>query len=320
MKLLRPKRQNFNSVIQIVLRKAKLLGFFTCTLIMLADIAIAANKENSATPSYIYWHGSGSDARKPYEVDLIRMLLVLSEDKFGKANITVSAREMSNKRMLKNLKHGDGVHVMFSPAYTYNQSEDKESVIVLPHRVMKNLLGYRQLIVRNEDVAEYSSIESGEAFKRKLVGLVAWWGDVDVMKHNNVDVVEAPRFKGLFTMLKFKRFDYISLGAIEARATFNAEELDKQNFTLLNDLILYYPWPVQIMVSKTTPELAERLDYGMQKAKASGQFDALFSQYFNHALDVFNIPDTKIIIFKTPLLPALADDGPDLLSKGQILQ
>ncbi|VUD47651.1 hypothetical protein TDB9533_01070 [Thalassocella blandensis] len=282
-----------------------------------AEALQTASNASSKTVVYNYWYGNGSFARRAYETELIQLLFDLSEDKYGKAEFIVTGRDMSRKRMMKNLKEGKHIQFMVSPYL--NKYMDEEAVIVLPYLIFNNLLGYRQLIVNNRDAEKFSSISSKKAFQEKTVGQVVGWGDIDVYKHNKINVLEAPRFSALFSMLEYNRFDYISLGISESKKTYDDEGLAKMNFTLLEDVIVFYPWPVHIMVSVQYPELAERLTYGMKKALDNGMYHKHFNKHYQNVLLKFNRPEVKLIQLETPMLTKKLTDLPVILNKATVL-
>lgn len=275
------------------------------------DAPIVAKAEQEL--SYVYYLGKSSAARRPYEIELMRLLLSLSEDKYGKASMTVSDRSMSQLRMLKTMKEGKVIHFMSSPFI--NAFPDEEAVIVLPYQILNNLLGYRQIIVHQEDEPHYKNIKNLKQFYERSVGQVDGWSDVAVYRHNQIEVSEAPRLAALFSMLEYKRFDYISLGVSEMSKTFETHKLSEKGFTIVEDFMIYYPWPVHIMVSKAQPQLAERLDYAMEKALATGAFDRHFEKYFTSILASYNHADLKLLRLQTPKLHANQQNAPLILDK-----
>ncbi len=268
-------------------------------------------------PHYVYWQGAASEARKPYEAELITLLMKVSEEKYGAATLEVSQRLMSTPRAIKILREGKDMQVMTAP-FMFSFIED-EALIVLPHMILNNLLGYRQLIVRKQDLSAFSAIDDVKEFWKRAAGQGSGWGDVTVYNFNDIRVVEAPTFEGLFPMLQYKRFDYLPLGISEARQTYEVENLKASGFSLVENLIIFYPWPVQIMVSRSHSTLAERLDYGMQVAKKSGEYEALFNKHFHQVITEFNRAEVKIIKLKTPRIDASMALPPILFDKSQIL-
>lgn len=255
----------------------------------------------SATPPvYTYWHGRGSEARKPFEAKLLQMLFKLSEERYGKATFVMGGRDMSRMRMIKSLRRGDELDFMISPFI--NRFLDQDAAIVLPYPVLNNFLGYRQVVVRKRDLEKFRALDSHEEFKHLIVGQLHGWADVAVFEHNKIDVVTAPRFDTLFSMLHHDRFDYISLGITEIEKTLQSFKSEGEELVIVDNLVLYYPWPVHLMVSVKRPELAERLDYAMQKALSSGAYKKLFESHFQQITARVNRPEVRLIELATPKL------------------
>lgn len=283
-------------------------------------LMLSAGVEAQATPDFptvIYWQGAASEARKPYEAELIQLLFRLSEEKYGRVSLKTSVRVMSTERAIKKLRTGE-IHLITAPFMFGHIDED--AVIVLPYMIIKNLLGYRQLIVRKGDVDKFDSMPDRAGFNSLIAGQGAGWGDVQVYEFNGLKVTQASKFDALFPMLQFERFDYLPLGLGEAGETFKSEKLHLRGLDMVDKLIVFYPWPVNIMVSRSYPKIAERLDYGMQKALANGEYDALFDKYFKSTIEHFNGDDVKIIHLKTPNLNSTMDLPPILLDKASVLK
>lgn len=279
---------------------------------------LGVTERSNAAERIVYWQGAASDARKPYEAELIKLLIRLSEPKFGAVTLTVSQRPMTTERALSIIHEGRNMHVLTAPHYFGEQHAD--AVNVLPYNVMDNLLGYRQLIVRQADLAKIKSISTFEQFKPLVAGQGSGWADIEVYHANALRVTQANNFDVLFPMLKAERFDYLALGLGEASSTYNRKHLDDQGLVMVDGLLIFYPWPVHIMVSQAHPQLTQRFEYGMQQALSNGEFQALFDKHFAEIIRQYNRDDVNIIVLNTPGLEASGHTAPTLLPKAKILQ
>ncbi|VUD47656.1 hypothetical protein TDB9533_01071 [Thalassocella blandensis] len=280
------------------------------------SIFATADPVSSDFPTIVYWQGAASEARQRYEAELIQMLFKLSEEKYGRVSLKTSVRVMSTERAIKKLRSGE-MHLMTAPfMFGYN---DEDAVIVLPYMIAKNMLGYRQLIVREEEVAKFNALNDRKSFNQLIAGQGTGWGDIQVYEYNGLKVTQASKFEALFPMLQFGRFDYLPLGLNEASETFKSEKLYLRGLQMVDKLIVFYPWPVNIMVSRAHPKIAERMDFAMQKALANGDYDALFDKYFKSTIEQFNGDEVKIIKLKTPRLDETTSLPPILLDQATII-
>jgi hypothetical protein len=100
------------------------------------------------------------------------------------------------------------------------------------------------------------------------------WTSTEILKNNNLPVVVVNRSTVLFSMLKAKRFDYISRNMFEA---WEEEELFRgDGFVIERALLLHSGVPYYFFVSKNNTALAERIERGLKLAIADGSFDDLF--------------------------------------------
>lgn len=270
----------------------------------------------SKAPSYVFWQGEASEARRPFEAELMHMIFRLSEPKFGPANLEISQWDISTLRSLQLMRDGEKIQIQIAPFFIQFFSPD--AVKPLPFPVMKNLLGYRQLVVRREDLDKFRNIQSKEEFTKLSSGQGPGWGDTFIFRSNKIRVFEAPDFLGMFAMLDHKRFDYIPLGVTEIKETMAQPEIQSYNFAVVDNVLLHYPWPFHIIVSKKHPELATRLEYGMRAAMENGEYDALFQRYFGDLINELNSRHNQVIQLGLPEYMKMYETKPTLMPSAQV--
>lgn len=267
--------------------------------------------------SFIYWRGAMTEGRKPYETELIRLLVKVSEDKYGPAEVEVSEQPMSGTRGRFQLKSGRGVDIITAPLlYDY---EPGDTSIVLEHNILRNLLGYRRLIIRAEDSKKFDALASFEQLNQYSLGQGRSWRDARVYTHADMPMINSPSLQNLFPMLKRKRFDYIPVGAGEVEAGLKAYTPQGSHFMAADNIVIYYSWPVRIFVGELNPKLAERLDYGWKLAQESGEIDALYDRYFSDLINGMNTPETRLLILENPYLPREQNTQPELLDRARLI-
>lgn len=226
---------------------------------------------------------------------------------------------MSPIRGREKLKLGHEVH--FHSAPILYREFDQDISFILPFNILNNLLGYRQAIIRKSDSKLFEvAAKSPALIKAMTAGQGRYWPDVRVYQHNGFNVMEADRYESLFPMLHLKRYDYLPLGIGEVRGAISGRREQEFELTLADDLVLFYPWPVYIMVSKTRPELAERLTYGYEQALKSGAYQALFDQHFKSLIDRYNHPSTHLMLLENPMLSPEQHAPPILLDRATVVQ
>jgi len=146
-------------------------------------------------------------------------------------------------------------------------------------RLLKNLSDHRVFLIRADDQARFSAINTIEDLRRLRGGIGSHWPDRLVMEENGLPLVLSLSYFNLFKMLSSKRFDYYSRGVHQVLPEVSAYA-DK-GLVLEQELLLRYENPVYFYVNKSNTQLAERLSLGLKIAMDDGSFDALFHQFEN---------------------------------------
>ena len=99
-------------------------------------------------------------------------------------------RSYSTSRLRREINRGEVVNVHAGPWRPLETSEDK-----LPERslrvnvpIMKDLLGYRRLLIRRDDLARFRNIRQADELKPLVVGQANGWFDVEIYRHNGYRV------------------------------------------------------------------------------------------------------------------------------------
>jgi hypothetical protein len=244
---------------------------------------------------YRYHRGGLTGGRVPYETELLDLLLHESEAEFGPARIVFDDEEISYYRARELMRGGNYLHVQTGVTFQFGKDS---GVLVVEQPILKNLLGYRQLIAKNDSLDRIAKERDLESFVQLVAGQVTAWPDIDVLKKNGIPVRTAAAYPSLYPMLKFDRFDYISLGIGEIHASLVAQKDTNKDFSVVEDLVLYYPFPAYITVSESVPELAKRFDFAMNKITKSGQFDEIFHRHFHKIIARLNKSETRVFILE----------------------
>jgi hypothetical protein len=289
----------------------KLVYIIACTLVSLCGIARANEVKLWVTPY--------SSIRADYEAQLVQHLLRNSVDRFGDFDLSITRSEYSYDRALRELSTGEQLNVFANPV-SQNISSSKYPPILLKEPIMKGLLGYRVLIVRGQDDQRLAQVSSIAELNTFSAGQVSYWIDKDIYDANNIKLATAPSLELVFDMLRRERLDYIPLGAGEVGAILSQYQLDSDNFTTSENLAIYYPFPVYLHISTTTPELKDRLEYALKKSKSDGSFNRLFSRFFSKTEDQLQRSSLRVVVLENPQLGKYASqEFPELVQPAQLI-
>jgi hypothetical protein len=120
---------------------------------------------------------------------------------------------------------------------------------------------------------KFSQLSKFAQLKQMTAGFGTHWTDINILKSNGINVVSTPIYRSLFKMVRFNRFDYIPRGIPEASIEFSKLN---ENLFIENIIGLYYPFYVCFFVSKQKPELAKRIEKGLNELIEDGSFQSLF--------------------------------------------
>lgn len=239
------------------------------------------------------------DLRDLYLVELLRLALEKTLATHGPYQMEPAVEPLSQSRALAELASGRTLDVVW--AMTSIEREQRTRPVRIPLR--KGLLGYRLLIIREEDSDWFESVTSIDQLREVRAGQGHDWPDADILAANGLQVLRASSYDSLFLMLEQGRFDYLPRGLTEIWA--EIDQRPEMAITVAPSLLLYYPTASYFFVAPDNTALAERLTQGLEAALKDGSFDRLFFEFPQHreALARASAPGRQVLVLENPLLP-----------------
>ena len=220
-----------------------------------------------------FWNGNRSAVRQDYEREVLKAILEATDQKWGAIEIEESLEEYpGNEESLVFTEKGHDLFVTIAG----NQKFKEGDMIVIPHPLAKNLLGYRVPIIRKEDAGLFEGVNKPEDIQKLKHGIPETWSDATIFRHNGYRVVEKGSFDDIFDRLQNGLFDYSAYGANEVLGVYENPDL---------------------------PKLAERIEQGLQKIIASGKLDALFEAHYGDNIEQLNLESRLLFVLENPLTP-----------------
>lgn len=252
-----------------------------------------------------YWDWGATPKRDDYQFALLKLALDKTVADYGPYELHRVLRSYSTSRLRREINRGTVVNVHAGPWRPMEVSADKlaERSLRVQVPVLKDLLGYRKLLIRRDDLDRFMAIRSADELKRLVVGQASGWVDVQIYQHNGYRVNDSANPSTLFDMLAKKRFDYIPISVMDVRTVLdNRPGLDDE-LMLLPDITLYFPLPIIFYVNKHEPLLAERLEAGLKLARQDGAFEHLFKTSFAQELQLIRAPASRRFVLSNPFVP-----------------
>jgi hypothetical protein len=255
--------------------------------------------------AFRYWDWGATPKRDDYQFALLKLALDKTAKDYGPYQLTRVVRSYSTSRLRREINRGNVVNVHAGPWRPLETSDDK-----LPERslrvnvpIFKDLLGYRKLLIRRDDLDRFKGIRHADDLKALAVGQANGWVDVEVYRHNGYRVNDIANPATLFDMLAKKRFDYIPISLMDVETTLNSRPELAGQLMLLPDITIYFPLPVIFYVNIHEPRLAERLEAGLNLARQDGSFERLFKASFADELQLVREGSSRRFILVNPFVP-----------------
>lgn len=265
-------------------------------LLQLFVFCLCVNLVNAQTVKYVK-AVSKQDSRNIYFIEMLELALEKSKDKYGDYKLEGIEYEMVQSRIIREISKGK-----FDIVWSMTSGEREKSLLPVRIPLLKGLLGYRIFIIKKGDEYKFSQINSLKDLKKRSAGQGHDWPDTKILEANGLTVVKAAKYEMLFKMLTGDRFDYFPRGVNEPWS--EVKNFEKGKLTVEKSLLIKYPAPIYFFVNKENSKLAERLEYGLNKAIDDGSFDKLFyNNESNKAIfELANIENRKIFSLDNPLL------------------
>lgn len=225
---------------------------------------------------------------------LLQLVLEKTRQSHGPFQIAEADQWLVDKRLRTALVQGK-VDLLWSP----NSVEFEQQMLPVRVSLLKELNNFRLLLIRKGDQPRFSAVHSLDDLRKLKGGMSAQWADTEIMRDNNLPLVEAVGYGKLFKMLAAGRFDYFSRGLYQIQPEVNLyPELELQ---IEQELMLHYHNEVYFFVHRDNANLAKRIEAGLIAALADGSFDELFNSIprYQWGLELLKTHQRRVINLNT---------------------
>ncbi|MFQ3235566.1 MAG: ABC-type amino acid transport substrate-binding protein [Paraglaciecola sp.] len=243
-----------------------------------------------------FWNGNKTPSRQVYEQQVLQAALRAAGVNTG---INTDERDLSIDEEASVFSQQ-----LFDVFATVqgNPKLNKENKILIAKPIMEGLLGQRLLIIRKADSAMFAAIKQTDEIKKIRSGIPTGWADVALFKANQYNTIEMGNFDTIFQHLLNNDFDYLALGANEIEQVYQQAGLEKLGLTIAPTLMLHYPFPVVFYVNPNNPELAQKLNTGLDLIIKNGTLKTMFDKHFGHLYNRLHLADRTSFQLKNPLI------------------
>jgi hypothetical protein len=249
-----------------------MLGFIFLNLSRY-EIALASDVESPHTQVIIAVdEKAGDDHDDAYYRRLLNLALEKTVSTFGPYDIKIVPFIYIDSRLIRAVEEN-------KVSVTWRHYQQNVSLPLRPIKIdlLKKMGDYRVFLIRENDQARFSNINSLDDLRKFRGGMGAQWPDRSVMEKNGLPLVFSVNYYNLFKMLKANRFDYFSRGIYQVQPELNVKA--NRGLVLEDHLMLQYSNPLFFFVNEKNTVLAERIELGLSIAIADGSFDAVFNAF-----------------------------------------
>lgn len=271
-----------------------ILNFFLTLILVFVSFfsTVSSAKDIVSYP----WYGERNLFYDYYYKDVLTLALKKSTDKFGEFEINEVSGGVPQGQMIRLIQQSNVVNLF----WTMTSKEREERLLPIRFPIFKGLLGCRVFLIKKNNQHLFDNMTNPEQLKKLVAGQGSDWPDTTILESNQFNLITAQEYINLFAMLKKQRFDYFPRALHEA-----VVEADKHpELAIERRFLLKYDSPFFFFVSKENTRLAERLEYGLNKAQKDGSFDELFRSH-TMSKGIFNqlsLNNREVIHLKNPLL------------------
>lgn len=273
-----------------------------CQFIGAALLSLSALSATAKDVTLIKHYDKGySPLLRAYLAEVLKTALDKTTADFGPYEMVLYSHHLSSNRSKLETERGLLLDILFSTHWR-GAFIDSGKVVQVEYPIFDGMLGLRNLIVTKEQYERFSQLQSRKELLLHAAGQGSSWTDIEILKANNIKVVESQLFDGLFPMLVHHRYDYLPLSILEADTALKERGKQFSNLLVNEDLFLFYPMPFYLYVNADRPDLAVRLEKGLQMALEDGTVARLFEQHFHYIKPILSGNKKKLVILENPLI------------------
>ncbi|WP_296050304.1 transporter substrate-binding domain-containing protein [uncultured Alteromonas sp.] len=207
-----------------------------------------------------------------YIKTLLSLALAQTDNQYGPVILVPDAQVVSQQKQFEELARG---RTDITWSITTIKREQQHIAVRVP--LTAGLFGYRVILVRAADDRFNHALSLSE-LKALTAVQGTGWPDNSILTFNGF-TLETDSYAGAFARLSAGQADYYPRAAHEV-----FEELESRSaegFVIARHITLQYDNPMFFFVTKNKPELAKRLQKGLQILAANGDMSRLLtSQHF----------------------------------------
>jgi hypothetical protein len=278
------------------------MAFFGRLCLLLLLIAGNASAAGPAM-EYRYWDWGKTPKRDDYQLKALELALEKTRAEYGAYKIVRVLDTLSTFRVRNEVYAGTRVNLFVEPWRALDPRNPLDRNIAIEIPLMGGLLGFRNLIIRRDDLATFAAITSAAQLQKLVAGMGRNWAEVPIYKRNGYRIDDTGTVRSLAPMLANRRVDYIPMSVTEIDAVLALNPALADQLAVAPGMLIEYPQPAIFYVSANQPELAARLRNGLLMASHDGSLNELLLHSFGKEIQSLRAPNMQRFTLSNPGVP-----------------
>jgi hypothetical protein len=249
----------------------------------------------------IYLQGAdpAKGAIPDFKITVFDEALKRTQKRYGPYRYVSSTLTFSRERMLEELQQG----TLLNAAMVVTQPSWEEKLIPIRIPIDMGLSGLRISLIREDAQNKIAAVHSVDELKALRMGVGAGWSSRKVAEADGFQIVPAENYDSLLKMLSQDRSDYFPRSLNEAFSEYDSWHADHPELTIDKKLLLNLPLPTYVFISPKAPQLAKRIEEGMESMVQDGTLRKLMLQFNADVIKRADLCSRMVLQIDNPLLP-----------------
>lgn len=245
---------------------------------------------------------SDSDHRYDYDTAALRLALEKTRREYGPYRLEPSPA-MTFPRAISAVSRNEYPNFFVKLSYE-EEHVAQRNMTFARFPVDLGIVGYRVCFTSTQSREKVKAAKSLDDLKKFSIGQGRGWADVEILRHNGFQVVEASNYENLFRMVASQRFDLFCRGTNELLDEYEAHR-DIENLTYDQTFSIAYPLPRFFFTHQSNSKAAERITDGLLAAFRDGSLQALWRKNYWNSINFVRLDKRRIYWIENPLLKGL---------------
>ncbi|EWH10899.1 amino acid ABC transporter substrate-binding protein [Catenovulum agarivorans DS-2] len=187
----------------------------------------------------------------------------------------------------------------------WTMTNKQREALYLPIRIplTKGLSGWRLFLIKPKHQSLFANVKNRDQLSLYTAVQGQDWPDCEILQRNQLKLVTKANYIDLIDVLSAGKAQYFPRGVFEIWSESEQFKAQGHQVAVERHLALYYPTALYFFVNRTNKTLAAKIEQGLHKMLANGEFEQMFKQTFAEAIKKTNFAQRRVLHLNNPTLP-----------------